>query len=227
MKHPAAPAGMPAASSEQPDAPGSRRRRRRRASSHDSAENDAAPTTASIHAAAADGDIGMNARNRSLSSPMLFGTTPSANRRHAASSPSPASVIAPASCVARVAGGRRRGRAARARAASRIHATARVGRSPTSAAGAVRSRPARSLGRDVGGGDAAVDDQRLTGHPAATRRWRGTARRWRSRSARRSDPSGCAPAGGCASSSSLRNLASIGVMIGPGHSALARMPWRA
>jgi hypothetical protein len=32
------------------------------ASSHDSAENDVAPTTASIHTAAADGAIGMNAR---------------------------------------------------------------------------------------------------------------------------------------------------------------------
>ena len=37
-------------------------------SSHDSAEKLAAPTTASIHTPAADGDSGMKARKRSLSS---------------------------------------------------------------------------------------------------------------------------------------------------------------
>ena len=39
----------------------------------------------------------MNARNRSLSSPTVFGTIASVKRCHAASVPSPASVMVPAS----------------------------------------------------------------------------------------------------------------------------------
>ena len=62
-----------------------------------SAENVAAPTAASIHTPAADGDTGMNARNRSLSSPTVLGTTRSTNRRHASPAPRPSAVIAPSS----------------------------------------------------------------------------------------------------------------------------------
>ena len=67
MKHPPASAGKPASRANSSStcrsaatAPG--------ASSHDSAENVIAPTTASIHTEATDGDAGMNARKRELSS---------------------------------------------------------------------------------------------------------------------------------------------------------------
>ena len=98
MKQPAAPAGMPAArhsrsitwfSAATAPAP----------SSHDSRGKLPADTMVSIHTDATDGDSGMKARNRSLSRPMLFGATTWANRCHAPSSPSPASVTEPASAA--------------------------------------------------------------------------------------------------------------------------------
>ena len=82
MKHPAAPAGMPAVrqsrsitwfSAATAPAP----------SSHDSAGKLPAETIVSIHTDATEGDSGMKARNRSLSRPMLLGATICSKHCHA------------------------------------------------------------------------------------------------------------------------------------------------